>query len=614
MARLRRCLDYFEGLVPPFPAEDRGRPPAGFVSFIVFYSRGLGRFFAAIAVLSAILASGEALFFGCMGLLVDWTQATSPAGFMDEHGWKLLVMLLLAGFVLPGASLLHSLLMHQAIASNYPMRIRWQFHRYLLGQSMAFFTEEYAGRVSNKVMQTTNALRTFVLKLIDAMVHMAAYLLVMIYMLVDADLYLAVPLLSWLVLFAVLVYIFVPQIKKLSARVADSRSNMVGRIVDSYANIATVKLFGGKGREERYARASMDEFRQAEYASFRVLTLYNLSMQSLNYLLLIAVTVTALVLWSHAAVSPGSIAVSIAIAIRVVNMSRWMMWEVGLLFENIGMIYDGMHIISRPRLVEDTAQTVALPEVRGGIEFDHVSFGYFPDRPVFTDLCLSIAPQEKVGIVGQTGVGKSTLISLLLRFYDVGAGAVRLDGVDIRSLRQDDLRDCFAMVAQDPALMHRSVGENISYGSDGVSTAELERVAAATDSLDFIRELSDYRGNRGMDTMVGERGAKLSGGQRQKIALARVIMKDAPILILDEATSALDSETESIIQRNLERIMQHRTVIAIAHRLSTLVRMDRIIVLDRHGIAATGTHRELLEQGGLYKMLWDRQSNGFIGG
>lgn len=610
---IKKILGFFEDLVSPFPEDEAGVPPSDFVKFILFYSKGLLKFFLAIAVLSVVVAIGEALFFTCMGLIVDWTQDTDPDTFMRSHAHQLVLMLVMAGVILPVATFLHSLILHQTISSNYPMMIRWQFHRYLLGQSLSFFTEEYAGRVANKVMQTAMAVRTCVLKLIDVFVHMGTYIVVMLFMLVDADLLMAFPLIVWLVMFSIAVYYFVPKIRTLSSKTADSRSDMVGRVVDSYMNIATVKLFGGRGREELYAKESMNDYRQAEYESLRILTLYDISVQSLNYLLLISITILALALWAHDIVTPGAIAVSIAIAIRMINMSRWMMWEVGMIFENIGMVYDGINTISRPRMIEDADNPRELKNVQGNIEFRDVTFGYFQDRKIFEHLNLSIRAREKVGIVGPSGVGKSTLISLLLRFYDVESGEITVDGVNIRNVKQDDLRDCFAMVTQDPSLMHRSVGENICYGAEFCSIDELQHVAYATDSMSFIQDLSDYKGNRGFATLVGERGAKLSGGQRQKIALARVIMKDAPILILDEATSALDSETESIIQKNLEKIMENRTVIAIAHRLSTLVRMDRIIVLDKGGIVGSGSHEELLAQGGLYKLLWDRQSNGFIG-
>ncbi len=609
-----RIWRWFERLVPPFPAKPKGEPPGSLIRFIFFYTRGLWKFLIIIALLTALMAAGEALFFSCMGLLVDWTAALSPEEFIREHGHSLIIMLVLAAVVLPLATILHSLILHQSISGNYPMQIRWQVHRYMLGQSLTFFTDEFAGRIANKVMQTAQAVRTSVLKLMDVLVHMTVYLATMIYMLSAADLALALPLVLWLIIYTAAIFYFIPRLRRQAQVQADTRSDMVGRIVDSYVNISTVKLFGGKGRETKYARAGMEGFIKAEYAALRILTLFDVSVQLLNYALLISTTALALYLWQLEAITSGSIAVAVAIAIRIINMSRWMMWEVGAIFENIGTVYDGISTIAKPLGVKDPVKPQHLPaKVQGHIKFEDVTFSYVPGRPVVKHLSLEILPGQKIGIVGPSGAGKTTLINLLLRFYDVQEGSITLDGLDVRALLQDELRDCFAMVAQEPSLMHRTVKDNIAYGSQTADINSLKQAAQATDALSFIEQLSDYRGGRGFETMVGERGVRLSGGQRQRIALARVVMKNAPILILDEATSALDSETERIVQDNLEQVMAGRTVIAIAHRLSTLAMMDKLIVIDNGQIVESGTQAELLAQHGLYSRLWERQSGGFIG-
>lgn len=610
---LKSIFSFFENLVPSFPQRNEGTPPKNPVKFILFFTRGLCGFFIAASVLNSVIAIGEALFFVCLGLVVDWTSSSTPHNFIALHGTSILVMLLCAGVILPVASVLHSLLIHQTISGNYSSQIRWQLHSYLLNQSLSFFNEEYAGSLANKVMQTSVAVRTAVMKLIDVMVHLIVYIATMLIMLSNANISLCIPLAVWLILYISSLVCFIPQLRKASKQQSELRSTMVGRIVDSYTNISTVKLFGGHGKEEKYAKNAMDEFRHSEYRALRILTMFDVSVQFMNYTLLITLVMLSLGLWSNYLVTPGAIAIATAIAIRMINMSRWIMWEVGAIFENLGMIYDGIHTVSVPVSVRDPENPVKIDSFSNEIEFSHVSFGYKKSVGIIHDLSMKIKAGEKVGIVGPSGAGKSTLISLLLRFYDVDSGSVSIDGENIRNFTQDDLRSLFSMVSQDTSLMHRTVGENIEYGAeDELQKAELEEVAAATDSLNFIENLSDYRGGAGFDSVVGDRGVKLSGGQKQRIAIARVLVKNSPILILDEATSALDSQSEKCIQENLEKLMQGKTVIAIAHRLSTLKKMDRIVVLEKGQIVESGSHEELLKSDGMYRKLWDLQTEGFI--
>ena len=610
---LKSIFSFFENLVPSFPQRNEGTPPKNPVKFILFFTRGLCGFFIAASVLNSVIAIGEALFFVCLGLVVDWTSSSTPHNFIALHGTSILVMLLCAGVILPVASVLHSLLIHQTISGNYSSQIRWQLHSYLLNQSLSFFNEEYAGSLANKVMQTSVAVRTAVMKLIDVMVHLIVYIATMLIMLSNANISLCIPLAVWLILYISSLVCFIPQLRKASKQQSKLRSTMVGRIVDSYTNISTVKLFGGHGKEEKYAKNAMDEFRHSEYRALRILTMFDVSVQFMNYTLLITLVMLSLWLWSNYLVTPGAIAIATAIAIRMINMSRWIMWEVGAIFENLGMIYDGIHTVSVPVSVRDPENPVKIDSFSNEIEFSHVSFGYKKSVGIIHDLSMKIKAGEKVGIVGPSGAGKSTLISLLLRFYDVDSGSVSIDGENIRNFTQDDLRSLFSMVSQDTSLMHRTVGENIEYGAeDELQKAELEEVAAATDSLNFIENLSDYRGGAGFDSVVGDRGVKLSGGQKQRIAIARVLVKNSPILILDEATSALDSQSEKCIQENLEKLMQGKTVIAIAHRLSTLKKMDRIVVLEKGQIVESGSHEELLKSDGMYRKLWDLQTEGFI--
>ena len=611
MKVFEKVWKWFEHLVPPFPDTEIKAPPSDLFHFILYYTKGLWRFLIIIGITTALMAAGEALFFICLGLLVDWTTASSPLTFIQDYGKNLIFMLLLAGVILPLATTLHSLILHQTVSSNYPMQIRWKAHHYLLNQSIDFFEDEFAGRIANTLMQTAMAVRTSVLKLVDVLMHMLVYISTMLWMLADVDLLLSLPLLVWLFIYITSLLVFIPKLRALSQKQADKRSDMVGRIVDSYMNITTVKLFGGKGRESEYAHEGMRHFIQSERKAMRTLTLFDLSVQYMNYTLLISITMLALWLWADYAVSSGAIAVAMAVAIRIINMSRWMMWEVGAIFENIGTVYDGMQTLTKPIDVKDKDVTKKLKKAQGNIAFKDVSFAYRGSKDIFTNLNLHIKAKEKVGIVGPSGAGKSTLVNLLLRFYDIKSGTITIDGVDIRDLKQDELRDNFSMVSQDVSLLHRTVAENIAYGSDN-NDKKIHEAAKLTGALSFIESLSDYRGASGFDTMVGDRGAKLSGGQRQKIALARVLMKNAPILILDEATSALDLESEKVILDNMESIMHDRTVIAIAHRLSTLTMMDRIIVIDNGHVIQDGSHQELLAKDGLYKDLWAHQINGFI--
>lgn len=610
---LKGLFDFFERLIPPFKIKGESNPPKNLIGFISFFSKDFKKFLFATALLNSLIALGEALFFVCLGSIVDWTTTTQPHLFISSHGSSLFIMLLCAGVLLPIASILHSLLIHQTLSSNYAMQVRWQLHNFLLGQSVSFFSEEFAGSLANKVMQTSVALRTAVMKLIDVVIHLVVYITTMIVMLMNADLYLCLPLIFWLVFYILSLLFFIPHLRSCSKEQSVERSNMVGRIVDSYSNITTVKLFGGKGKEQNYAKEAMDDFRNSEYKALRILTLFDVSVQLMNYTLLISLVMLSIWLWANFLVTPGAIAIAIAIAIRMINMSRWIMWEASAIFDNIGMVYDGMNTVSKPVSVVDPRNPVKIDGFKDRIEFKDVCFSYKKDKPIFKKLNLTIECGKKIGIVGPSGAGKSTLINLLLRFYDVNSGQILIDGNSINSVKQDDLRELFSMVSQDSNLMHRTIGQNIEYGSkDHLNQNELEKAAKQTDALSFIENLSDFRGENGFDSMVGDRGVKLSGGQKQKIAIARVLVKNAPILILDEATSSLDSQSEQIIQDNLSKIMEGRTVIAIAHRLSTLKTMDEIIVIDDGGIVQRGSHMQLLSQEGTYSTLWKLQNNGFV--
>ncbi|MBU1621422.1 MAG: ABC transporter ATP-binding protein/permease [Gammaproteobacteria bacterium] len=610
-------LGFFERLTKPFPDDEPTQPPTGLFAFCLHYSKGMVLPLLLMSIATALLAALEVSLFGYMGQLVDWLVNKNPETFWQEEKNTLIAMAVVMLVVLPVLVFLHSALIHQTILGNYPMSIRWLAHRYLLKQSLGFYQNEFAGRIATKVMQTALAVRETATKLLDVMVYVVVYFGAMVYLIADSDWRLVLPMLAWLVLYTGLQFYFVPRLKQVATEQADARSEMTGRIVDSYTNISTIKLFSHTSRESQYARDSMQLFLVPVYKQMRLATWLNVSVQCLNYLLVFSIAALAIWLWTVNAVTVGSIAIAVSLALRLNGMSQWIMWEVSALFENIGTVADGIATFSQPQQIVDTADAKPIQVAQGQIEFKQLNFNYGKvageQGPVIDGLELSIKPGEKVGLVGRSGAGKSTLVNLLLRFYDVNSGQILIDGQDIKTVSQESLRAHIAMVTQDTSLLHRTVRENILYGRPGATEAEMREAARLAEADTFIQELTDLKGNSGYDAQVGERGVKLSGGQRQRIAIARVLLKNAPILILDEATSALDSEVEAAIQQSLTQLMIGKTVIAIAHRLSTIAAMDRLIVLDQGRIVEQGSHQELIAKGGIYAQLWAHQTGGFIG-
>ncbi len=610
-------LGFFERLTTPFPVDEPTQPPKGLFAFCLHYSKGMVLPLILMSVVTALLAALEVSLFGFMGQLVDWLVNKNPETFWQEEKDTLITMAVVMLVLLPCLVFLHSALIHQTILGNYPMSIRWLAHRYLLKQSLGFYQNEFAGRIATKVMQTSLAVRETATKLLDVMVYVVVYFGSMVYLIADADWRLVLPMLAWLVIYTALQFYFVPRLKQVATEQADARSEMTGRIVDSYTNISTIKLFSHTARESDYARDSMQLFLVPVYKQMRLATWLNVYVQSLNYLLVFAISALAIWLWTVNAVSVGAIAIAVSLALRLSGMSQWIMWEVSALFENIGTVADGIDTLAQPQHIVDKADAKPIQVPQGQIEFRQLNFNYgkvaSEHGPVIDGLELSIKPGEKVGLVGRSGAGKSTLVNLLLRFYDLNSGQILIDGQDIKTVSQESLRAHIAMVTQDTSLLHRTVRENILYGRPAATEAEMVEAARLAEADGFIQELTDPKGNSGYDAQVGERGVKLSGGQRQRIAIARVLLKNAPILILDEATSALDSEVEAAIQHSLTQLMIGKTVIAIAHRLSTIAAMDRLIVLDQGSIVEQGSHQELIAKGGIYAQLWAHQTGGFIG-
>lgn len=603
---------FFEGLVPPFPMQDELQPPRGLWSFCRFYTRGAGKFLVLMALFTSFLAIIEASLFGVVGELVDFLTQAEPGDFWEQYGAQAVGLGLAFVIGVPLVVLVHSLLVHQTLLGNYPMRIRWMAHRYLLGQSLAFYQDDLAGRVATKVMQTALAVREAVMKLLDVILFVTVYFVSAVVLVASTDLRLAAPMLIWISLYICQLFFFLPRLKRISQKQADARATMTGTVVDSYTNIATIKLFSHSKRESDYAQSSMQGFLDTVYPQMRLVTWLNVSVWTLNVLLLTGLSGLAIYLWSLGEVSPGAIAIALGLSLRLNGMSQWIMWEVSSLFEQVGTVQDGMNTLSKPQQIKDAPLASALQASKGLIEFKDLQFSY-GDRAIFNGLNLSIQPGEKIGLVGRSGAGKSTLVNLLLRFYELNGGAIEVDGQNIAKVTQDSLRANIGMVTQDTSLLHRPVRENILFGRPEASEAELVEATQRAEAFDFIQTLEDAKGQTGFDAMVGERGVKLSGGQRQRIAIARVLLKDAPILVLDEATSALDSEVEMAIQHSLDQLMEGKTVIAIAHRLSTIAALDRLVVLDGGQIIEQGSHHQLLEKNGVYARLWRHQSGGFLG-
>ncbi len=605
-------FSFFERRLDPFPQSRQGQPPKTLARFCWHYVRDAAPLLGVLSCLTALISIGEVLLFGFLGRIVDWLSGADRATFLAEERGALIAMGALIIIGLPLAVLFRSLIIHQALLGNLPMSARWRMHRHLLGQSLGFFANEFAGRVAAKVMQTALAVRESVMKILDVFVYVAVYFTAMIGLVAASDWRLAVPLLAWLCVYILILKHFIPRLRDIAEKQADARAAMTGRIVDSYTNIATVKLFAHGGREAAYARESMEDFLKTVHPQMRLVTQFEVANYVNNSLVVFAVAALSVWLWLGSQITVGAIATGIALTLRINGMSQWIMWEVSALFENIGTVYDGMGTMTKPTEINDAPAAAALACPKGAIEFESVKFHYGREGGVIENFSLRVAPGEKIGLVGRSGAGKSTLVSLLLRFYDVEGGRIAIDGEDIAKVTQESLRAKIGVVTQDTSLLHRSIRENIAYGRPDATEADIMEAARRANALDFIDKLEDQKGRKGFDAHVGERGVKLSGGQRQRIAIARIFLKDAPILVLDEATSALDSEIEAAIQENLFQLMRGKTVIAIAHRLSTISQLDRLVVIDEGGIVEIGTHGDLVRAGGLYADLWARQSGGFL--
>ncbi len=608
---------WFQNLASPFPEALITTPSKNFWTFAWGCTQGLRPYLLGMTIFTGLIAAFEAALFAMMGKIVDWLSGVPKHLLWQNYTTQL--MFLAGALILSTIFIvMQTMFKHQTLAANFPMRMRWNFHRLMLNQSMSFYQDEFAGRVAAKVMQTALAVRDVWFIVADIMVYVLVYFGSMVGIVAYFNSLITIPFLVWLAAYVLSLSYFVPRLSKTAQRQADARSLMTGRITDAYTNISTVKLFSHAGREASYAKDAMHEFIGTVHAQMQLVSKVEIVNHVLNMLLIIATGFTALTLWSKGQVSVGGVAAATAMALRMNGISHWVMWEMTSLYEQVGTVQDGMNTLTMHNNIADAIDAKPLQVTSGEVKFDAVDFGYNlvatnNMKEVLKNLNLHIKAGEKVGLVGRSGAGKSTIVNLLLRFYDVESGQILIDSQDVRAVTQNSLRASIGMVTQDTSLLHRSVRDNILYGRPDATEAEMIAAAKRAEAHEFILNLSDAKGRTGYDAHVGERGVKLSGGQRQRIAIARVMLKDAPILLLDEATSALDSEVETVIQASLYNLMQGKTVVAIAHRLSTIAAMDRLIVVEGGNIIEEGNHTELLAQNGLYAGLWAHQSGGFLG-
>ncbi len=605
-------LRWFERRLDPLKSPVRLEPPDRLGGFIWHYARQAKWWFLLFFFNGALIAAVELLLFSFIGEIVDLLGTVEPATIWQDHGGRFGWMLFVVVALRVGAMIVGGVLEQQIIVPGFFNMVRWQAHRHVAGQSYTYFQNDFAGRLATKVMQAGQALGDFLINLMQSLWFFIIFAFSTFAIFLDLDWRLAIVSGLWICGYLTIGGVLIPRVRRAARRTADMRSVFNGRIVDAYTNIHTVKLFDVAGHEDTFAREGLVWMTEALRDLTRIITQVRISLAVLNGVLMALSGYLCIALWQSGDITVGSVALALGLVLRLNTMSGWMMFSISNLFRDLGTIQDAMDTIAQPHAITDRPGAENLVPQKGAIHFDHVRFHYGKETGVIEDLSLDIRPGEKVGLVGRSGAGKSTLVNLLLRLFDLEGGRILIDGQNIAEVTQESLRLTIGVVTQDTSLLHRSVRDNILYGTPKASDEEMIKAAEMAEAHDFIADLVDPKGRTGYDAHVGERGVKLSGGQRQRIAIARVLLKDAPVLVLDEATSALDSEVEAAIQQSLYRLMQGKTVIAIAHRLSTIAAMDRLVVMDKGMIVEEGSHEQLIAHGGIYADLWARQSGGFL--
>jgi ATP-binding cassette subfamily B multidrug efflux pump len=608
-----RVWERFEGSIDAFQDTDREVLPKTAWLFILYFANQARGPFILLLLVGGAAGAVDAALYWSVGWLIDLLDNANPATLFSDHWPELLGLLALLLVVRTAVMIASAVVEQQVVVPGFFSMVRWQSFKRVIEQPYDFYQNDFAGRIATKIMQGGEAVGDFIVNVLQTMWSFLTFVILAITILVSVDPLMGLVVALWFIGYAAIVWFLLPEMRRAGRATADERSIFNGRLVDAFTNIMAVKLFDSGRREHAYMRDGLQRYLGAVKRLTRAVTTVRSSVALINGIMMSSIAAICIHKFAAGGISTGAVAAALGLVFRLNQMSGWMMFNINGLVRNYATVQDATRTISVEPAIRDGADATVLPRAKGDIRFENVSFHYGKGAGVIDNFSLHIQPGERVALVGPSGAGKTTIINLALRLFDVEKGRILIDGQDVRSVTQASLRAQFGVVSQEAMLMHRSIRENIGYGRANATDAEIVEAARRASAHDFVVGVADPRGRKGYDAQVGERGVKLSGGQRQRVAIARMMLKDAPILILDEATSALDSEVEAAIQDNLYRLMEGKTVIAIAHRLSTIAALDRLVVIDDGRIVEEGSHDVLIARGGVYAQMWKRQSGGFLG-